>query len=404
MSWLYVWLIAGATIPSMLVCWAAAWLVRGYGPRLGLVDRPGERKIHHTAMPTGGGLAIWLGIVLPFAVGQLVLWILLWERGQVAGELVGLPDAIARHLPGLMHQSGKLWILLAGGTVLMLLGLVDDRFGVDWRVRLLVQTVVAVVLVRMGWRLSLFLDLSPSSDAPGMVWAVGLVELLLDALSVLWIVGLVNSLNMLDNMDGLSGGVAAIAAAMLAAVMLLTPDPATSEPQLFVAGLLLVVVGSLLGFLWHNRPPARLFMGDAGSYLVGYLLAMATLTATFAFRDMPRHAILAPLCVLAVPLYDTASVVLIRLRHGRSPFSGDKSHFSHRLVELGMTPGLAVLTIYLATATCGLGALLLHQVNRAGACIILLLVGCILVLVAVLETVGRRRASRNREDQPDGKT
>jgi UDP-GlcNAc:undecaprenyl-phosphate GlcNAc-1-phosphate transferase len=400
---LNLWLILGATIPSMLVCWAAAWPLRRYGPHLRLVDRPGQRKIHTAAMPTGGGLAIWLGIVLPFALGQLVLWILLSEGGR-AGDLIGLPDFIARHLPGLMHQSQRLWILLAGGTVLMLLGLIDDRFGLDWRIRLFVQTVVAVVLVRSGWRLSLFLEGVPSTDTPGIVWLVLLVELLIDALSMLWIVGLVNSFNMLDNMDGLSAGVAAIAAAMLAAVMLLTPDPLTREPQLFVAGLLLVVLGSLLGFLWHNRPPARLFMGDAGSYLVGYLLAMATLTATFAFGGVPRHAILAPLCVLAVPLYDTLSVVLIRLRSGRSPFVGDKSHFSHRLVELGMTPGQAVLTIYLATATCGLGALLLHQVNRAGACIIVLLVGCILLLVAILETAGRRRPHGKQEKEPDGKT
>ncbi len=112
-------------------------------------------------------------------------------------------------------------------------------------------------------------------------------------------------------------------------------------------------------------------MGDAGSYLVGYLLAMATLTATFAGANLPKHAILAPLCVLAVPLYDTATVVLIRLRSGRSPFVGDKSHFSHRLVELGMTKPQAVLTIYLATATCGLGALLLHEVDALGAVVIL---------------------------------
>ena len=134
--------------------------------------------------------------------------------------------------------------------------------------------------------------------------------------------GLVNSFNMLDNMDGLSAGVAAIAAAMLAAVALLAPRPDNHQPQLFVAGFLLVLLGSLLGFLWHNRPPARLFMGDAGSYLVGYLLAMATLTATFAGGRVPRHGALAPLCVLAVPLYDTASVVLDPAPRGPQPVRG----------------------------------------------------------------------------------
>ncbi len=102
----------------------------------------------------------------------------------------------------------------------------------------------------------------------------------------MWIVGLVNSFNMLDNMDGLSGGVAAIAAAMLAAVLLIAPDPETHGPQLFVAGFLLVLVGSLLGFLWHNRPPARLFMGDAGSYFIGFCLAVATIAATFAGEQL----------------------------------------------------------------------------------------------------------------------
>jgi UDP-GlcNAc:undecaprenyl-phosphate/decaprenyl-phosphate GlcNAc-1-phosphate transferase len=193
-------------------------------------------------------------------------------------------------------------------------------------------------------------------------------------------------------MDGLSAGVAAIAAAMFAAMMLLTPRPDNHQPQLFVAGLLLVIVGSLLGFLWHNRPPAKLFMGDAGAYLIGYLLATTTLMGTFSGGDLPKHAIFGPLCVLAVPLYDTATVVFIRLRAGRSPFTGDKSHFSHRLVELGLGKPQAVLTIYLATATCGLGALLLRQLNVFGATVVLLMVACTLALVAILETAGRHRS------------
>jgi len=368
------WLILGALAPSMIVAWAAAWGVRRWGPRLGLVDRPGHRKIHQQTMPTAGGLAIWLGVVAPLAAGQVVLWL-------VAGGVdltAWVPAFAAPHLAGLAEQSPRLWAMLAGGTVLVVLGLVDDRRELDWRVRLAVETLVAVAMVLLGWRLSLFINIP---------WLTFL-------LSVLWIVGLVNSFNMLDNMDGLSAGTAAIAAGLLAAVMLMVPDPQTSQPQLFVGGFLLVVVGSLLGFLWHNRPPARLFMGDAGSYLVGYLLAMATLSATFAGNNLPPHAILAPLCVLAVPLYDTATVVLIRIRAGRSPFTGDKSHFSHRLVELGMSKTQAVLTIYLATATCGLGALLLYQVAVTGACVVLLMVGCVLLLVGILETAARRRTAQ----------
>lgn len=140
-------------------------------------------------------------------------------------------------------------------------------------------------------------------------------------------------------------------------------------------------------------------MGDAGSYLIGYLIAMATLTATFAgYQKVPPHAILAPLCVLAVPIYDTLTVIAIRLRAGRSPFEGDKSHFSHRLVELGMTKAQAVGTIYLTTATCGLGALLLHQVDLVGAAVILILVACVLVLIGILETTGRHNDAAGRDE------
>ncbi|MBN2291694.1 MAG: undecaprenyl/decaprenyl-phosphate alpha-N-acetylglucosaminyl 1-phosphate transferase [Pirellulales bacterium] len=377
-----IWLVLGTIVPSLLICFSGAWLVRLFGPPLGLVDRPGGRKIHADTMPTSGGLAIWLGVVVPFALGQIMLWMI---AGRADGALPGwVPEFAAMHVGGLMQQSGRLWTLLAGGTVLMLLGLVDDRRGLNWKTRILIQTFVALVMVLLGWRLSLFVDM----------------PLMTGAISVLWIVGLVNSFNMLDNMDGLAAGVAAIAAAMLAVVML-TPAAETDAPQLFVGGFLLVLVGSLLGFLIHNRPPARIFMGDAGSYLVGYFIAMATLSATFAGDNVPRHAILAPLCVLAVPLYDTATVIFIRLREGRSPFEGDKSHFSHRLVELGMSKTQAVATIYLTTATCGLGALLLHQVNLFGAAIVLLLIGCVLLLVAVLETTGLKDSKRRSNKDGD---
>lgn len=374
------WLILGAILPSMFVAWAAGYVVRRCAPPLGLVDRPGHRKVHSNPTPTGGGLAIWLGIVLPLALGQLALGWLINLRGGATTEWSGVLGFVEPHLPGLMAQSGKLWTLLAGGTVLMTLGLIDDRRGLDWKIRLGVQSLVALILVLLGWRLTFFIEL----------------PILTGLLSVLWIVGLVNSFNMLDNMDALSAGVAAIAALMMAAVLFLVGDPVSHQPQLFVGGFLLVMTGALVGFLWHNRPSAKLFMGDAGSYLIGYLLAMASIRATFTGGDVPVHAVLAPLCVLAVPLYDTVTVLLIRLRAGRSLFVGDKSHFSHRLVELGMTKTQAVLTIYLTTATCGLGALLLHQVEMSGACIILLLVGCVLVLVGILETAGR---GENHNDQ-----
>lgn len=365
--------LAGSVLPSFVVALLATYVVRRYAGAWGLIDLPGERKVHTTPTPRGGGLAIWLAVVATFAAAQLVLW--LASISPAVESLV--PDFARSHLPGIWAQSGKLWLLLAAGTVLMLLGLADDRGGLSWQLRLLVEFGVAAVCVWLvpNLRMTVFID------AP----------LLTGALSVIWIVALINSFNMLDNMDGLSAGVAAIAASMLAAVMLLAPAPETDRPQLFIAGLLLVLVGGLAGFLWHNRPPARIFMGDAGAYFVGFLIAAATLLASYTgYHGEKRHAILAPLLVMAVPLYDMTTVILIRLRAGRSPFEADKNHFSHRLVDLGLTKPQAVLTVYLTTATCGLGALLLHRVDWVGGVLIMLLVGCVLWLIGILETTARR--------------
>jgi UDP-GlcNAc:undecaprenyl-phosphate GlcNAc-1-phosphate transferase len=370
-------LIGGAIVPSFLVSWGAGYRVRHRASAWGLVDRPGMRKVHDAPTPLGGGAAIWLGVVLPFIYGKIGLWYWHEHPATVANWLAGTQffDFVRPHLDGLWLQSKDLGLLLGLGTVLMMLGLIDDRRGLDWRLRLAVQVAVAAAVVfGRGWKLSI------AGDWP----------LVSAAISLIWVVGLVNSFNMLDNMDGLSAGVGTIAAAMLAAVMLLVPDPHTRQPHLFVAGFLLVFVGSLLGFLWHNRPPAKLFMGDAGSYFLGFSLATIAMVATYAGGDLPQHAILAPFCVFAVPLYDLVTVVSIRLRRGQSPFEGDKNHFSHRLVELGLSKTQAVLTIYLLTATCGLGALLLHEVDEVGAVLIILLVSCILLLIGILETAGRR--------------
>ncbi len=372
--------IGGAVLPSLLIAWISAFVVRRFAPRWGLVDQPGVRKVHTTPTPLGGGLAIWLGVVAPFALLQIVVFMVV--RGGAESIVTSLfakwmPDYV-RHLPGFLDRSDSLWVMLGGGTILMLVGLADDRWNLGWKIRLGIQFAVAAICVGwQGWRLTAFIN----------------VEIVTGLLSIIWIVAMINSFNMLDNMDGLSGGVAAIAAAMLAAVMLLTYEEA-GDPQYFVSGFLLVLVGAILGFLLHNRPPARIFMGDAGSYFVGFCIAIATLLATYTGYHnggQHQHAVLAPLLVMAVPLYDMVTVLIIRVREGRSPFQADKNHFSHRLVDLGLTKGQAVLTIYLLTATCGFGAILLHQVTFVGAGIIVLMILCILALIAILETTARRK-------------
>jgi UDP-GlcNAc:undecaprenyl-phosphate GlcNAc-1-phosphate transferase len=369
--------LAGSLLPSFVIALVATYVVRANAGRFGLIDLPSERKVHTTPTPRGGGLAVWFGVLSTFAAAQLLLWCV-----QMSGGESLVPEFAKRHIAGASAKAIELWILLTAGTVLMLLGLADDRRGLSWQFRLAVEIVVAAVCVWLvpNLRLTAFIPL----------------PLVTEMLSVLWIVVLINAFNMLDNMDGLSAGVAAIAAAILAAVMLMSPDPLTGQPQLFKAGLLLVLVGAEAGFLWHNRPPATIFMGDCGSYFIGFMIATATLLASYTGYNSPqRHAILAPILVMAVPLYDMATVIWIRLRSGKSPFAADKNHFSHRLVDLGLTKPQAVLTIYLTTATCGLGALLLHRVDATGAVLIILLIGCVLGLVAILESTARRTIRRD---------
>jgi UDP-GlcNAc:undecaprenyl-phosphate GlcNAc-1-phosphate transferase len=359
-----------AAVPSFAIALAAVPAIRRHATDWGLLARPRADRFHKHVTPTGGGLAIWFAVVGTFAAGQVLL-------ALVALHVIppeSLPDLVAVHYAGLMVQSPRLWAVLGAGTVLAILGAIDDRGGVDWRPRLAIQTLVAAIMVWQGIRLSLFIDSPP----------------LTAVLSVIWIVGIINAFNMLDNVDGLASGVAVIAAVILAVVMLAAPNPESSEPQLFVAGFLLVLAGAVAGFWWHNRPPATIFMGDVGSYFIGFSIATATLMATFAGEGLPKHAVFAPLCVLAVPIYDTLSVIAIRLRAGRSPFEGDRNHFSHRLIALGLSPKQAVWTIYLLTAACGLGALLLYQVNALGALVILLMIACMLATIAILEATARR--------------
>lgn len=367
-----VWL-ALAALPSLILAWLATFGIRRWAPRWQLVDQPAARKVHTTPTPLGGGLAIWFGVITTFAIGELIVRLV----SSHSAWAVQLPELARQHLPGLRQQSSSLWALLGGASVLSILGLIDDRRGLPWQLRLFVQFAVAGLIVTLqGLRLTAFIGI------PVVTWL----------LSVIWIVGLINSFNMLDNMDCLSGGVGLISATFLAAVMVLAPDPETQRPQLFVAGYLIVLVGAVAGFLWHNRPPARIFMGDSGSYFLGFYLATATLLATYAGYQSPRpHAILAPLCVMAVPLYDMTTVLWIRVREGRSPFQADKCHLSHRLVDLGFTKVQAVLTIHLLTITCGLGALLLHRVDIVGAVLIVLLILCVLALIAILESTARRK-------------
>jgi UDP-GlcNAc:undecaprenyl-phosphate GlcNAc-1-phosphate transferase len=302
-------------------------------PRLGLVDHPNGRKFHRQPTPKGGGLAIYAAVAL---------------------AVILLPAG----------RSGGMLPLLGVGFGIVLLGLLDDLRPLPWQFRLGVQTAAAVVVV-VG-----------APDAMGWLPRVA---------AVFWIVGLVNAFNMLDNMDALSGGVAWIAAAVFAvAAALRAGDGQPAVPYL-------VLMGALAGFLWFNRPPARIFMGDAGSTFLGFFLSVRSLEEGLFKAVTPTWAL--PLCVLAVPWYDLASVVLLRCWQGRSPFHADKQHLSHRLVDLGLSSTAAVRVIYLLALASGLSGLLVAQVEAGHGMLVGLQLICWWTAIAAIEYLSRFRTS-----------
>lgn len=353
--------IAVLALTALITSLIATALVRRWALACGFVDQPGHRKIHTAPIALGGGIVIfWITIVPLLLVTSLALWC------HRQGTPTWLPQALARHLPGLADRSSALFFLIGSTFVLHLIGLIDDKRRLGPWIKLAVQLLIAILLTCFGQiRFSFFIP-SPA---------------IATILSILWIVVIVNAFNFLDNMDGLSAGVAVICAAMLL-------NAAAANQQYFVCALLALLIGALLGFLVFNFAPAKIFLGDGGSLIVGLLIAVATIRTTYYHETGPAghwFSALMPLIILAVPLYDFISVVLIRLSHGQSPFVGDTRHFSHRLVNRGMTHRQAVLTIYLATAATGLGATFLNQLSPIAALLVFGQTLMILLIIAILE-------------------
>jgi UDP-GlcNAc:undecaprenyl-phosphate GlcNAc-1-phosphate transferase len=254
-------------------------------------------------------------------------------------------------------------------VVLHTLGLVDDRRPLRPTLKLLTIVLVGLLVATLG-----HVRVAEFAGRPVSV-----------LLTVAWFVVIVNSFNFLDNMDGLAAGVAGICLAFLTVCGLMAG-------QVLVPALGCVFLGAVAGFLIFNFPPARIFMGDAGSLVLGYMLATVSVLTTYfkSGQGTPPYALTMPLVILAVPLYDFVSVVLIRLVEGRNPMHGDQRHFSHRLVQRGLSRRFAVLTIYLATATTGLAATLLPGADLRRTITIGVIVLMVLAIIAILEAPLRK--------------
>ncbi len=340
-------------------------VVRRLAMRWGILDHPGERKMQKEPMPLLGGVAICvtfnLMVLLHLPLVEPIRKLgFEWLEGNV---LYFLGENVTRKVLG----------VFAGGVVIFALGVVDDVRSLKPEAKLVGQLFAGLILVYCGVRLDLFIpDILEGNLS---VWVSG-------AVTVLWVVMMTNAMNFLDNMDGLCGGVSVIAA--LSFFLCVFP-----HEEYFVCVFLVAFAGSVAGFLYHNLSPARIYMGDAGAMFCGYLLATMAVLGTFYTASTPsRVAVTAPLLALSVPIFDTLSVVYIRWRNGDSIMKGDKRHFSHRLVELGMTPRQAVEFIFLVAAVTGLGAALLPLVGRFGTLVILAQTVGVFSLIVLLMNAG----------------
>lgn len=269
--------------------------------RFGVVDHPSDRKIHADPVPYLGGLAIILAFVLSVLIGAAV-----------------------RGVGGSYMQVGA---ILGGGLVLAFMGLWDDLRVVPGWIKVPLELLLGVGLYAAGSRAQLF-----------GVWPLDLI------VTMAWVIGITNAVNYMDNMDGLTAGVVAIASTFFLAL-------AGLSGQVLVASLSAALAGCALGFLWHNRPPAKIFMGDAGSLFLGFVLA--GLGLELRFDNIARVTFFVPVAVMAIPILDALMVSVSRVRRGLSPIHPGRDHVSHRLVKVGIPSAGAVGILYFAAAACG---------------------------------------------------
>jgi len=307
-------LSAGLITLLMLPLWRA-WCLR-----VNLVDDPGHRKIHDRPVALAGGLAILTGLLVP----------LLGAFAALKLNLLGV-EATDKLGYGFERRFGQLAAMIGGAIGMTLLGWLDDKHELRPALKFAGQLLIAAAVAAAGIRITLFVS-SP---------------LFSYTITILWVLTVTNAFNFMDNMNGLCAGLAAIAALLIGVI-------AARHGHYLVAALAFLVFGAALGFLPCNFPRASAFLGDAGSHLLGYLLAVLTILPHFYSDKHPRTlAVLSPLFILAVPLTDLLWVVLLRWRMGRPFYIGDTNHLSHRLVRLGLSQRQAVAVIWALAAAVG---------------------------------------------------
>ena len=332
-----------AFLIALVVAFAITPGVIFLADKTGAMDEPDARKVHKKPIPRIGGL----GIYVAFMAAVLIIM-----------AYTDVPDDVMHGMIG----------LLVSGTLIVLLGLIDDYKNLPAKVKLAGQIAAACVLVAFDVRIDFVTD--PFGDFLYL-------EYLAIPATVFWIVGITNTVNLIDGLDGLAAGVATIAAVTIFLV-------AMQQGFTVVAVLTAALAGSAFGFLYYNFNPARIFMGDTGSMFLGFMLAGISIIG--AVKSAATIALIVPILALGLPILDTTFAIVRRYRGGVPIFKPDKGHLHHRLLDLGFTQRQAVLLMYIISALLGLSAVALTEVSTGIA--VLIVVGVVSAVLYGAKKIG----------------
>ncbi len=286
--------------------------------RLGAVDFPSERKVHRQPVPSLGGIAIYLGII------SAIFYQLIKRDSIIQGDL-------------------GFWGIIFGGTLILLIGVIDDIFDIPPWLKLIGQIGAGFVLVLVGVRIEFV-----GNPFGGII---SLSNYLMVPLTILWVVGMINIINFIDGLDGLASGIVGIAS-----ISILIMAYITGRTEVSV--LCVVLAGSSFGFLKHNFNPAQIFMGDSGSMLLGFMLG--ALTVQGVIKSVASIALIVPIIIMAVPIFDTFLAIIRRLIRGQPVYKADVDHIHHRLIKEGFSHRQTVIVIYIWSIFLSAAALVLN--------------------------------------------
>jgi len=321
---------------AMLMGYLLTPVVRALAFKVGAMDVPDQRKVHRGVMPRMGGLAVYLAFVAAVLLFREI--------------------------------TPQVWGMLAGATVILLVGILDDIKGLSPRVKLAGQIIAAAIIVPFGIQVDFI-----TNPLNGQMIFLGSLSI---PVTIFWVVAVTNAVNLIDGLDGLAGGVSAIAALTMAAVTWTQWGMAGMENIMLV----LTLVAALIGFLKHNFFPAKIFLGDTGSLFLGFTLAVMAITGLT--KSAAAVSVIIPLVILGVPLLDTFFAV-IRRYHERKPiFQPDKEHLHHCLMAMGLSHKQTVLAIYGLSSFLGLTAVMLNTMTSHQALALLVLLAGVGIYLA----------------------